>query len=267
MNMKKKMLALSLSSAVLLTAAIGGGTYALFTSKAANTENTFAAGTLSVSSHRNDVPVEGPMFYTNDTVAGGLMGTGLWAPRDVHTRALLIKNTGSLDAKLKYVKAIPEGTSAEQATALEFGSQAIATVAALTTSNGEVLDATAIDIINSEIDATFKDLISGNFFERIAAVGIQAAFAEISEALLDATYTVDNNGHSVTVGVSDIYVGKLSDLASGQSAILPNLVLKAGQTMHLGYTVLFLDDVNNNAIQNKTVKFTFDNQFEQAANN
>lgn len=55
MMKKKKMLIAAFSSVVLLCAAIGGGTYALFTSSAQNISNTFASGTLSLSTHRNDV--------------------------------------------------------------------------------------------------------------------------------------------------------------------------------------------------------------------
>lgn len=263
----------AISSVLLLGAAIGGGTYALFTSSAQNTGNTFAAGTLSLSTHRNDVPIEGPMFYTNDSDAGR-MGTGFWAPKDTHTRAMLIKNTGTLDAKLTDLIAIPEGTSEQQANALAFGEQAMVTVAALATPNGITINAADIDRINLEADRAFKALISGNRFTQALARSGQEAFAIAREFWLNWTYELDSNGNTVLVSVSDVYVGSLKDLyngGSGRDAVLPNLVLPAKKTMHLAYNVSFLDDAgtgfDNDALQGKAVNFMFQNNFEQVKNN
>lgn len=270
MMKKKKMLIAAFSSVVLLCAAIGGGTYALFTSSAQNTGNTFASGTLSLSTHRNDVPVEGPMFYTTDSDAGR-MGTGLWAPKDTHTRAMLIKNTGSLDAKLTNLIAIPEGN---QADALAFGEQAVVTVAALATPNGVTLNADALNMVNELADQSFKSLMNGPSFLKALARSGQAAFADAREEVLDWTYRVDNNGNSVLVTVSDAYVGSLKDLynnGAGENATLPNLILPANKTMHLAYNVTFIDDAglgfDNDLIQGKSVNFTFKNNFEQVKNN
>lgn len=273
MMKKKKLLITALSSVVLLCAAIGGGTYALFTSSAKNTGNTFASGTLSLSTHRNDVPVEGPMFYTNDSDAGR-MGTGLWAPKDSHTRAMLIKNTGSLDAKLTDLIAKPEGTTQQQDDALAFGEQAVVTVAALATPNGVTLNADALNKVNEAADQLFKSLINGPNFAKALARSGQEAFANLREDVLDWTYRVDNNGQTVEVSVSDAYVGSLKDLyngGAGKDANLPNLILPAKKTMHLAYNVTFIDDTglafDNDAIQGKVVNFTFENTFEQVKNN
>jgi spore coat-associated protein N len=273
MMKKKKMLIAAFSSVVLLCAAIGGGTYALFTSSAQNTGNTFASGTLSLSTHRNDVPVEGPMFYTGDSDAGR-MGTGLWAPKDTHTRAMLIKNTGTLDAKLTDLIAIPEGTPAQQADALTFGEQAVVTVAALAAPGGVTLNADALNEVNEAADRLFKSLINGPSFLKALARNGQEAFAIAREAVLDWTYRVDNNGQTVLVSVSDAYVGSLKDLynsGAGRDANLPNLILPAKKTMHLAYNVTFVDDTglgfDNDSLQGKSVNFTFKNNFEQVKNN
>lgn len=270
---KKKMMIAAFSSITLLCAAVGGGTYALFTSSSQSTGNTFASGTLSLSTHRNDVPIEGPMFYTNDSDAGR-MGTGLWAPKDTHTRAMLIKNTGTLDAKLTDLVALPEGTPAQQADALAFGEQAVVTVAALATPDGITLNADALNEVNEAADKLFKSLINGpNFMKALARNG-QEAFAIARETVLEWTYEVDNNGQPVRIGVSDAYVGTLKDLynsGAGRDANLPNLILPAKKTMHLAYNVTFVDDAgltfDNDALQGKSVNFTFKSNFEQVKNN
>lgn len=266
----KKIAVLAVAAVLAVGGSIGSATYALFTSEAQNTNNSFKSGTLSLSTHRNDVPVDGPMFYQNDS-SDGQMGTGYWAPRDSHTRAMFIKNTGSLDAKLTHITANPEGNVQD---ALNFGEQAMVTVASFKTSNGKALDTTAAAKLNEEVDKEFKKLINGNFWQKLQAVGLQAAAAAVREELLDWTYRVNSNGESVTVGVSDIYIGSLKDMyngGSGQDTEVPNLILPAGQTMQLSYTVTFLDDAGqtfkNNDIRGTTVNFGFVNQFEQVKNN
>jgi spore coat-associated protein N len=270
MKTKKKLLTLVLSSVMVLSLAVGGGTYALFTASAQNTGSTFKSGTLEISSHRHDVPVEGPMFYTNDGDAGQ-MGTGFWAPGDSHTRAMLIKNKGSLDGKLTVLSAIPEGDAAN---ALAFGNQAMVTVATLTTSNGEPLDARGIEAINRIIDEKFKDLMQGSIWKQAIARGIQAAFALTNEVFLDSQYQVNSDGESVRVRVADLYVGLLSDLynnGNGKPSAIRNFILPAHGMMHLAYNVTLLDDAahtfTNNDLQGQTVNFTFQNTFEQVKNN
>ncbi|AIQ44767.1 hypothetical protein R70723_01745 [Paenibacillus sp. FSL R7-0273] len=275
MMKKKKLLITALSSVVLLCAAIGGGTYALFTSSAQNTGNTVTSGTLTLSTHRYDVPVEGPMFYTNDTDAGR-MGTGLWAPKDSHTRAMMIKNTGTLDAKLTDLIALPEGTEGQKADALAFGEQAMVAVAALATPDGVTLNTEDVNKVNEAVDQTFKTFIK---YLPNSARTAQSVFADARELLLNTTYQVLSGGSPVNVSIKDAYVGSLKDLynsGAGKDAILPNLVLPAKKTMHLVYNVTFLDDatvsvggaaIDNDVIQGKVVNFTFKNTFEQVKNN
>lgn len=105
---------------LVLAVAIGGfGTLAYFTDTAANQNNNFMAGTLDISSNRDQGDsIDGPMFYTNEdegmTYDGqmppigppdGPGETGFWQPGASHERVLQIENTGSLDGVLTSVRA------------------------------------------------------------------------------------------------------------------------------------------------------------------
>lgn len=93
----KKRLWLALS--VLSIMAVGvGTTFAIF-SASVSTNSTFTAGSLCITSERNDGdPVPGPMFYVTSaqgqTPLGipGTLPTGVWAPGDTHVRTLTIYN-------------------------------------------------------------------------------------------------------------------------------------------------------------------------------
>jgi spore coat-associated protein N len=264
---KKKMATIAATGMVTVGLLVGGASFALFSSEATSENNQFTAGTLELSTHRHDVPIEGPMFYVNDSNSGE-MGTDIWAPLDSHSRAMLIKNTGSLDGKLKTLYAeIESGTNAEK-----FAEQALVTVAVYET-GGVALDATAIDALNRGVDEEFKDLMSGGFFDRLAGKGLQILTAELRKAALNWEFDVNNNGESIRVGLKDVYVGSLKDLlaSDGVTANAPHVQLSSGETMHLGYTVTLLDDkgqsFDNNEIKNVTAQFKFKTQFEQVRNN
>lgn len=103
-------------SAVTLTASIGAGaTFALFSDSTNNDANTITAGTLCLTSNRNDGDTTpGPMFYVTPdqgkTPAGleGKRPTDYWAPGDTHTRTLNVYNPTScstMDAWLTHVEA------------------------------------------------------------------------------------------------------------------------------------------------------------------
>jgi spore coat-associated protein N len=103
---RKKLALLSATGVLAISLTIGGATYALFGSTATNANNIFIAGTLNISSARDDIPMTGPMFYADTTAdQPGTMKTGLWAPGDKNTRGLFLENTGTLDAKLKTLSA------------------------------------------------------------------------------------------------------------------------------------------------------------------
>lgn len=96
---------MSAAGLLAVTTLAGAGTYALFANNAVNSGNAFTAGTVNISSVRDDVPNVGPMFYTDTNGAPGTLATGVWAPGDSNTRGLFLQNNGSLDAKLKALTA------------------------------------------------------------------------------------------------------------------------------------------------------------------
>ncbi|GIP40116.1 hypothetical protein J31TS4_33960 [Paenibacillus sp. J31TS4] len=116
MNRKKLgMMVLSLSMTVVFT--FGGATMALFTGSAQNS-NTATAGTINLDAKRDHGDyTPGPMFYPDsldpvgnhpyDTSKTNPSGESLggWAPGDTVQRTMILTNNGSLDAKLKGVKA------------------------------------------------------------------------------------------------------------------------------------------------------------------
>lgn len=106
---------------VLATSLAGGGlTYALFGASAGPAEAEMKAGTVELHGFRDQGDtIDGPMFYIaasgDGTSTGGLPGrypTGHWAPGDTVKRVLALRNTGSLDARLKTVSASITGDEA-----------------------------------------------------------------------------------------------------------------------------------------------------------
>jgi len=101
---------------LFLSLLAGGVSLALFTASAQNAAKTFTAGTVSIEAERDfGESVPGPMFYTTPQLgqvpsgphAGepGIHPTGLWVPGDSHVRNLIVKNTGSLRAKVVGLRA------------------------------------------------------------------------------------------------------------------------------------------------------------------
>ncbi|MEW8979225.1 MAG: SipW-dependent-type signal peptide-containing protein [Symbiobacterium sp.] len=111
--MNKKLLMVLGSTAAVAAVSIGG-TLALF-SDAKSATGDFAAGTLCITSERNDGDTTpGPMFYITaeqGQTPDGLLGTlptGVWAPGDSVTRTLNVYNPRScstMDAWLTAVSA------------------------------------------------------------------------------------------------------------------------------------------------------------------
>ncbi|MCY0876984.1 MAG: TasA family protein, partial [Firmicutes bacterium] len=112
MNLKTRIALLSATGLLSVSALAGYGTYAMFTAQSTNSNNTFTAGTLSITQERDDIPQVGPMFYTSSTGAQtGAVPTGLWAPGDQHTRGLFLENNGTLSARLTTLSAFPADSS------------------------------------------------------------------------------------------------------------------------------------------------------------
>lgn len=117
---------LALGAATVIALSATAGTFALFTASTANSNNQFQAGTLTLSSWRDQGDtVPGPMFYTtpaegNTGVQDGLLPTGVWAPGDQHMRVLLVRNTGSLDGWLSMIGADLAAGSMHLAQKLEY---------------------------------------------------------------------------------------------------------------------------------------------------
>lgn len=112
--MKSKVL-LSLIAGATASAIGMGATWALFSDSVGIEDGDFTAGTLCLTSDRNDGdPVPGPMFYITpsqgQTPSGtlGTLPTGLWAPGDTNTRTLTVSNPtscSSMNAWLTSVRA------------------------------------------------------------------------------------------------------------------------------------------------------------------
>lgn len=118
---KKKLAAIMFSGVLAVGVTVSGATYAIFTSSASNTNNSFAAGTVILTQERDmGDTISGPMFYsassdptgsypydTNENPYGppGGESIGGWAPGDKATRAMNIYNKGTLKIKINKLKA------------------------------------------------------------------------------------------------------------------------------------------------------------------
>lgn len=79
-----KKIALSLMSVALVSALVGGATFAIFTDTASNPENTFTAGTVDINSE----------ITTNWSANANNM-----APGDTKEAVITVKNAGSLELR------------------------------------------------------------------------------------------------------------------------------------------------------------------------
>ncbi len=254
--MKKKLLAIIPAGVMAASLLIGGATYALFTDSATNTGNTFTAGTLTMSTSRDDIPMAGPMFYTNDNT-NGWSGTGLWAPGDSHTRGLFVRNTGSLDGKLATVSAIAEGSGTQYSS---FESQADVTIAVFAPHGN--FDQTAYRQLMQVVDNWYANARKNAWTNGIANVDDY-----INQSYLHQVFDVKNVlGEDVSASVIEVYNDKLSNLMSPTDVKTLGITVPSQETLLMGYTVS-LPLTAGNDLQNKTVNFTFQNEFQQAKNN
>ncbi len=115
---KQKLMMYTFTGILGLGLSVGGATYALFTSSAANDGNTASAGTVNINVMRdNGDPIPGPMFYPDsldplayhpydqqDTAPSG-ESIGGWAPGDTVVRDMYLGNSGSLTARMVGIRA------------------------------------------------------------------------------------------------------------------------------------------------------------------
>ncbi|GAB6172788.1 hypothetical protein JCM15765_22660 [Paradesulfitobacterium aromaticivorans] len=128
---KKKLALLSITGMLAIGLSVGGATYAIFTSSATNTNNTFSSGTVILDLERDmgdNIP--GPMFYTAESDSTGAFpydtnkndpnqppggeSIGGMAPGDQISRAMTIYNRGTLTAKINKLKATVNSDSSEK---------------------------------------------------------------------------------------------------------------------------------------------------------
>lgn len=256
---KKKLALFAMVGMLALAVLVGGATLALFTDSTDNGLNTFASGTLEFSGHRHDVPISGPMFYTNAGDAEGWMETGIWVPRDTHTRAMFIKNTGSLKGELTNLVAKSTSPGAEA-----FAEQAHVNVAVFKAPAGSDLAASVMDALNHFNDDLYR-LGMNYWLSRPGTRTLAQLNADIREQFLMDNLFDRLGGPWVSVDV--VYQGTLKDLMDG-TASMDEVVVAPGETIYMGYNVTLLSSFDvagfkSNDIQGADVEFEFEATFTQ----
>lgn len=275
--MKKRMALSMLASTLAFAGLVGAGTYAYFNDTETSNGNKVQAGTLEMTGFRNDIPIEGPMFYTSDGFGpddAGVLGTGLWQPGDTHTRGMFIRNDGTLNAKLNKLFA-----EAQNADAQAFAEQAHTTIAVFEPDSNVFLSidsseyADLVEAIDQFYQTTFDDLMESMFpfhddmeLEELKEA-IKQVHGEVKKLLMEQSFRVDVDGDPVNVNVKHVFQDQLSNLVGNTDLVDPELqyVVEPGKSLFFGYTVSF-DDLTpeeNNPLQGKEVKFNFATEFVQ----
>jgi spore coat-associated protein N len=297
----KKLAIFSVTGVLAAALAIGGSTYALFSSKATNANNTFTSGKVSVSSARDDIPMEGPMFYTespSDVTGIGGLATGVWAPGDINTRGLFISNTGTLDAKLANLKATPvkytgsgftpaSSGDPQYETDMLFANNATVTVwevAKYDPTGDKIkhfdndLSARDINIIMTSLNAAYE--VYENLFPNTPQSLTEAARildgdyltgyhfaygnAQMLQAVNDLVKKNKNGSNSEDFVVTKVVKAPLKDLVNGKSG--SSISLPTGGTSLLAYSVS-LNKAAGNDLQDITPYFNFSSDWVQVRNN
>ncbi|GED30490.1 TasA family protein [Brevibacillus centrosporus] len=287
--MKKKGMAIALLASTLAFAGlIGGGTYAYFSDSEQSTGNIVRAGKLSLTGFRNDVPIQGPMFYTdsnfdhNGSDDNGILGTGFWKPGDSHTRAMFIENDGDIPAKLKKVYAKPDAAQGTQAyqDAIAFANQARVSISVIQPDKDVVgfWDSDEYAEVIKDVDEMYREeydnyinrfraLMSGMTLAELKALDLEA-HGMAKEALLNHTFVLKRNGLSnISLRVKQIFDANLIDLVNNSNEVASSLqyTIDKGEALYFGYTVTLPDltpEVNN-PLQGKEVEFSFSHEFIQ----
>ncbi|MBT2692600.1 M73 family metallopeptidase [Bacillus sp. ISL-55] len=291
MKKKNKVALMGISGLLVTSLAVGGATFAIFKDDVSNGPSLGTAGTLVMTAKRNDVPNEGPMFYSQNVADNyGGMPTGLWAPGDKHTRGLFLENTGSLDAKLVTLTATPadsNGNAVTSGTQYEddvlFARQARVKIWDI--QEYDVLRGQGLPFIDTRVTADQMDMImdvinagydvwlaanpSANLEDQAYAVDLLTFLDEYMFSELNKrSQSLDNRLFKVV----KMYDRKLSDLVNTPfDAESFGIELPSGKAAMLGFTVQFNKNapngVDNNSMQGKSVYFNFGTDWEQVRNN
>ncbi|MGE4284093.1 MAG: TasA family protein [Clostridia bacterium] len=258
MKMSKKMAAAVLAGVLTLVVLVAGGTYAYFSDSAVSEGNTFVTGTLELDSARNDLPIEGPMFYTNST-PGGMSGTGLWEPNKTVTRTLFVTNTGTLPAKLDRIQAqlVTQGLDPE-VEAMYKQDMKIATRYAVNSmrNNYTWLDIDVFLDALKEAQAQFDQELETTL-KYVDKASVLARMDEIYDEKLDALSIRDKD--HIIHGYQSIGQYMNGYNSSQMNSVQPVPVLQPGDTVAIIYNA-WLDDFTNNKDQNilQGQEFDFD---------
>ncbi|MGZ4134908.1 MAG: TasA family protein [Tumebacillaceae bacterium] len=286
MKKNKKLALLAVTGVVATSLAVGGASYALFTSNATNTGNSFTAGTLKVEANRDDIPTVGPMFYTDTSALPGTMATGFWAPGDKYTRGLFLKNTGSLDARLKSITA---NTADASGNVVSSGSYYTSDLAFSSHSKLKIwqvnwfnplgglipwtkLDATQMDAIMKYVNDGYAAWAAGNPNADPAndPNALNQLVEYVNKYLLDHINDIKASGKVIddgTVKVTRLYNASLDDLTNKTYNVSNfNIQTKPGESVLLAYTMELKKDTGND-MQGASAYFNFGSTWEQVRNN
>jgi len=265
MRMSKKMASIVIASALALVLIVSGGTYAYFSDTVASEGNTFTTGTLTMDSVRDDLPITGPMFYTNIT-SDGLKGTGYWEPGKRLVRTLIVTNTGSLPAQLNHIQAqlinANGATDAEKAMFLrDMKIQTRYAVNAMR-NNYTWLD---IDVFLQgleEAQVRFEAALDGELQGAEESV-ILDKMDQIYDEELDKLSIRDRDHiiHGDQPLSSYINGYDYEDINHHSTLGVP--VLQPGDTMAIVYSAALYNNGNQNLIQGKEFNFDFTHEFVQ----
>ncbi|MDR4948299.1 TasA family protein [Neobacillus cucumis] len=279
MKVQRKLMILSLSGILGLGIAVGGATFALFSSNATNANNQFTAGTLKITSNRDDVPTSGPMFYTNVTAdMPGIDPTGIWAPGDKQTRGLFLKNEGTLRAKLKTVSVTNEEGSNIGENA-KFTNKAKVVIWQVKWFNSVGLNGKQTNLTATQMDKIMNFLNDGykewatenpgadptqdsNWKSQLLQAENLILMQHINDIMGTPGATVSDD----LVKVTDLYGANLADLLSTADVSSLNIIAEPGKTELLAFTVE-LPLNSDNTYQGISANLTFKTYWEQVRNN
>lgn len=248
-----------IASALALVVLVAGGTYAYFSDTVSSTGNTFQTGTLKLTSARNDMPIEGPMFYTSTSSSTGLKGTGVWYPGKSVSRILMVENDGSIDARLNSVLANVRSTNATQEEINKFSRDVNVSVYVLRGGNLRTSTEAYKDALEAG-DATYTAWLLAN-----SEATEEQKLAKMTEIYNAA---MANRGLPTGWNMESSTLKKYMD-GNVRGGILsngaPRVPLAQDETVALVYVVSFTHNMNTNqnALQDKIFDIDFVHEFVQ----